>query len=397
MGWFIWGIAALFYAYEFTQRVAPSVMISELMGALQLDAGALGSLSAYYFYLYALCQIPAGLLIDRYRPQYMLTVAALLVSLGGLALIYSPSLFYAKASRALIGGGSAFAFIGCLKLAQDWMPSHRFPLIVGLTNFSGTLGALAGGAPLAFAVHYWGWQSALMFLSVLGFCIALLIFIFVKSPSSAKPALLKTPFSLTKPLKVVIQDRQTWLFALYGGLLVAPIAAFGELWSIPFLSIAYELSREQAAFLNSLIFMGIAIGGPTIGWLVIPVFINNPLLLCRVFTLFALIFLSLILFVHSINLVFLGIFLLLYGFATSHMLLCFTFVSKRHTQQFSGAALGLTNMVVMAGGALFQPFIGWLLDVQTNNTARMAFTVSEYHVAFALLPGCLMVAFLLTF
>ena len=400
MGWFIWGIAALFYSYEFTQRVAPSVMIPELMTALHLDAAALGSLSAYYFYMYALCQIPAGMLIDRYSPRHMLTLATLLVSAGGLALIYSPSLFYAKASRALIGAGSAFAFIGCLKLAQHWIPKHHFPFMVGLTNLSGTLGALAGGAPLAFAVHYWGWQSTMFFLSLLGLLLSVLTFSFIRNPIAPEKVLLEeTPLSLIKHLKIVTQDRQTWIFALYGGLVVVPIAAFVELWGVPFLSIAHDLTREKAAFLNSLIFIGIAIGAPTIGWLYSK--ISKPILLCRIATSLALFLLCLILFTHSMNLSYLSVILLLYGFLTSNMLLCFTFVSMRHSKRFSGAALGLTNMVVMAGGALFQPLIGWLLDFRGGKAETLRtfshFTVADYHFAFIILPVCLVFAILLTF
>lgn len=400
MGWFIWGIAAFFYSYEFTQRVAPSVMIPELMAALHLDAAQLGSLSAYYFYTYALCQIPAGMLIDRYGPRWILTLAPLAVSLGSLAMVYSPSLLSAKASRALIGIGSAFAFIGCLKLAQHWIAKHHFPFMVGLTNLSGTLGALAGGAPLAFAVTHWGWQNTMLGLAILGLFISILLFFMIHLPKKPIDHSIpeETPISLIKHLKTVTQDRQTWLFAVYGGLLVVPIAAFVELWSVPFLTLTHAISRAEAAFLNSLIFVGIAIGGPTIGWLYSK--LPNPILVCRLATLCAFICLYEILFADHLSLPLLSTLLLSYGFLTSNMLLCFTFVSQRHSKRFSGAALGLTNMVVVAGGALFQPLIGWLLDLHTAQSPSEpfeTFSVADYHFAFTILPLCLLVAVFLTF
>lgn len=51
--WLMWGVGALYYAYAFFQRVAPSVMVENLMRDFAIDGAMLGSLSAAYFYAYA--------------------------------------------------------------------------------------------------------------------------------------------------------------------------------------------------------------------------------------------------------------------------------------------------------------------------------------------------------
>ena len=63
--WLVWSLAAAFYAYGFFQRVAPSVMVEDLMRDFALDGALLGSLSAVYFYAYAAVQIPVGVLLAR--------------------------------------------------------------------------------------------------------------------------------------------------------------------------------------------------------------------------------------------------------------------------------------------------------------------------------------------
>jgi sugar phosphate permease len=66
MKWVLWGLAAFFYFFEYFLRVAPSVMVPQLMETFSVDATAIGTLSAFYFYIYAPMQIPVGVLTDRY-------------------------------------------------------------------------------------------------------------------------------------------------------------------------------------------------------------------------------------------------------------------------------------------------------------------------------------------
>ncbi len=46
-------LASLFYFYDFTLQVSPSVMTGELMKAFGVGAAGLGTISAFYFYAYA--------------------------------------------------------------------------------------------------------------------------------------------------------------------------------------------------------------------------------------------------------------------------------------------------------------------------------------------------------
>ena len=80
-----WLTAALFFFYAWVLRVAPSVMVEELMRDFAVGAAVLGNLSAAYFYGYAGMQIPVGLLLDRFGPRRLMTVAAL-VCAGGCVL-----------------------------------------------------------------------------------------------------------------------------------------------------------------------------------------------------------------------------------------------------------------------------------------------------------------------
>src|SRR5882672_7894645 len=80
-----WLTAALFFGYAWVLRVAPSVMVEELMRDFAVGAAVLGNLSAAYFYGYAGMQVPVGVLLDRFGPRRLMTGAAL-VCAGGFVL-----------------------------------------------------------------------------------------------------------------------------------------------------------------------------------------------------------------------------------------------------------------------------------------------------------------------
>ena len=81
-GWFIWSLAALSFGYAFFHRVAPSVMVSELMGEFAIGGAMLGTLSALYFYPYVLLQIPLGALLEQFGTRLLLGCALLLTAVG---------------------------------------------------------------------------------------------------------------------------------------------------------------------------------------------------------------------------------------------------------------------------------------------------------------------------
>jgi len=59
----MWSIPAFLFFFAFLHRVAPGVIVKEIMQAFNASGEIIGLLSAMYFYAYAGFMIPAGLLI----------------------------------------------------------------------------------------------------------------------------------------------------------------------------------------------------------------------------------------------------------------------------------------------------------------------------------------------
>src|SRR5262249_29871472 len=137
-----WFSAASFFFYAWMLRVAPSVMVEELMRDFAVGAAALGNLSAAYFYGYSGMQIPVGVLLDRFGPRRLLTVAAGICGCGFVLLSFSETLAMATAGRFLIGASAAFSLVGAMTVAGHWFSAHRFALLSGFAMAMGMAGGV---------------------------------------------------------------------------------------------------------------------------------------------------------------------------------------------------------------------------------------------------------------
>lgn len=405
IAWSIWLVAAVFYSYEFFLRISPTVLVPELLLAFpNTTLAAIGSLSAWYYYAYGTMQIPVGVIFDRFGVKRPLVLAALVVALGCLQFGYAEAFWQAKLARALIGLGSALAFIGCLKIAADCFPGSQFPLIVGLTNTLGALGAIAGEGPLAHFVENVGWRQSLIDAAWFGLILTVLMWWVIKD--CGKQTQKQSGDSLLAGLAAVIRCKISWRYAIYASLMVVPIAAFAELWGVPYLERAFALSKTQAASFSSVIFIGIAVGGPIIGWLSSRT--QNRLTWLVVGNLGAIVSLAGLLYIPLNELVgsnrewlfaILTCELFAFGFFTSSMLLAFSLNRSLHADNRAGVVVGFTNMLVIVGSAVFQPLVGALLDYRQIKTGHtiMSFTLTDYHYALIMLPICQLAALAIIF
>ena len=110
-------------------------MTNELIHDFGIGAAALGHLSAFYFYSYVAMQIPTGILVDTWGPHRLLTTGACVAGIGSLIFATASSAFGAGIGRLLIGGSVSVAWVGMLKLANQWFAPRRFAFVSGVALF----------------------------------------------------------------------------------------------------------------------------------------------------------------------------------------------------------------------------------------------------------------------
>lgn len=385
--WAAWALGSLFFCYGFFLRVAPSVMVEDLMRDFAVGAAILGNLSAFYFYAYATLQIPVGLLLDRFGPRRLMSAAALVCALGCVVFALAPSLPIAYAGRLLVGIGAGFSWVGALTLVTLYFPPRRFALLVGIAQLCGMLGAVFGQAPLAQAVAAFGWRGTQLFAAVLGVAMALLLFAVVRDrPRRGMDG--GVPVSLMAGLRLVARNGQTWACALVGGAMTAMPLAFGGLWGVPYLVRTFSIDRPAAAFSVSLCFLGFGLGASTLGLLSDALRRRKPVIVAGtglvLATLLAMFYLP------GLSLTGFVILMMVCGFGSGSMVVAFAAARELNPPHAAGATYGLVNMFVVGSGAVFQPLIGGILDAlwtsETLDGARI-YPAEAYRIALGVLPA----------
>lgn len=403
--WLICSIGMLFYCYNYFLRVSPSVMQTDLMQNFHITASQFGNLAAFYYYAYTPMQIPIGMIYDRFGARLVLFFACLIAITGLSIFISANSLFSASAGRFLVGFGTAFAYIGVLKLASLWLPANRFATVAGLTTAFGMASAIFSDLYLTKFVQLLGYKDALYTALIVGIMLSIFILIFMRNKPRrelSQPGTVNKPMTfpqLLNSLKVVLSNPQMWLIGLIGCLFYLPASVFLDLWGIPYLKTVYQLTPEIAASVVSMTFVGWIIAGPSIGALSDKIKRRrSPLMFCAVMSA---ILLSIVFYVHGLSLpVLYTIFFFIGIFCGAHPL-CFALGKENNRNASSGTAVAVTNTLIMIGGVVFQPVVGKLLD--WHNTAGMmndgvlVYTAADYTYALTVVPLGLIVAIGLTF
>lgn len=400
--WIVWGLAATFYFYETLLQVSLDVMAPDLMRTFQANATALGKLGGYYFWIYALMQIPIGVLLDRFGARRLLTTAATICTLGCLVFATATKLNIAEIGRLLIGFGSAFAAISCLSLVARWFPIRRFALVAGLSLTIAMLGAIGGHIPLAILISWLGWRHSMLLLSLVGAILAGFIWRVVRDspPQTINQQTIThvAQKNLLTGLKITSSNTQSWLVACYGGLMYAPTIVLGSLWGVTFLMTQYGITPISASKLISIFFTGWAAGSVLFGWFSDHIGKRRPAMLIG--SCGALITTLAIIYIANLPIIALGFLLFMFGAFSSGFFPAFSIIREINPPNVSGSALGFMNSINMVGGALGQPLVGWLLD--KNWAGKMEagtriYTTANFHFALTVIPICIAISLLILF
>lgn len=408
--WIVCGLAAGFYCYEYLLRITPGIMVEHLQIAfkqngLPLDATQIGHLSAFYYYAYTPMQLPVGIMMDRYGPRNILTMAVLSCAVGTLLFATTSEIMIASIGRFLIGFGSAFAFVGVLKLATIWLPPNRFALVSGLATTLGMIGAMFGETYLTVLVEDIGWRETLNYSSYIGFVLFPIIWLIVRD-TPPREDMHHVDVSAVKEISykemwldtlLALKNKQIWINGLVGCLMMAPTVVFAELWGASYFKTVYGFSIAQATKAVSMMFLGWAIGGPLVGYLSDKIQRRKPLLTLGSLIVTLLLFFTL--YYPGLSFHHICILLFLVGFFSSAEIICFAIGRENCPMNLAGTVVAVTNFMVVCSAA-FQVLAGHILDKTWDGTMvdmMKVYSADSYHAAMLLLPVLSFGAFLLSF
>ena len=144
----VWLVCMVFFLYEFLLRTLLGTFQTAIMHDIHLTPLKFAFLSSTaYTLIYGLMQIPVGNIIKKFDLKKALLFACLVCTIANFGFAYAQGFYSALIFRALMGLGSSFGFICLLVAIYDWLPYQNVALYIGLSQFFGTLGPMATGAP----------------------------------------------------------------------------------------------------------------------------------------------------------------------------------------------------------------------------------------------------------
>jgi sugar phosphate permease len=398
--WIIFGILSLGYVLVYFHRLCPAVVAVDMMRDLKAGGALTGLLGAAYFYPYALMQLPAGLLSDSWGPRKTITFFFSVAFIGSVVLGLAPGVAWAIVGRSLVGLGIAMLFVPTMKILAEWFRVREFATMTGILMAMGGLGSLTATTPLAWMSSWVGWRLSFVMVGIITVILAGLVWILVRDRPSdfGWPSLSERtgpagpPIGLRDGVRTVLSSPGFWPLAAWFFFTMAIFFSFGGLWGGPFLIHVYGFTKGQAGQVLSMLALGMIIGSPLLSYLSNRLFqARKPVL---VISSAVLLVITWILAFHTATLSLPGHYLICLGlgiFAGASVVIAFTANKELFPVQIAGTATGLVNLFPFAGGAVFQPLLGYVIE--SYGRVEGKFTPAGYRQAFFLLFLCAVMSF----
>ncbi len=228
------GLAILVAAYVLSQfyRAFLAVLAPVLEAEIGVTAADLALSSGIWFLVFALMQMPVGSALDRIGPRRTVSV---LLGLGGgggalvFALAEGPEAIHL--AMALIGAGCAPVLMASYYIFARVYPPAVFGTLAGAMIGAGSLGNIAGAAPLAALVAAIGWRPTLFGLAATTLAVALALAVLVPDPERVE-----TPEAGKGSVRDLLRIPGLWAILLLMAVAYAPAAAIRGLWAGPYMA-----------------------------------------------------------------------------------------------------------------------------------------------------------------
>ena len=385
--WSVWCVAMVFVLFQFFLQLSSGEVINGLIKSFTLTAFTGGILASSYYYVYVLLQIPAGLLLDRYGPRGLLSGGALVVAIGCTVFSFAKTIDIALIGRIMMGGGSAFAFVGCLNIISIWFPKRKFALMAAIVETAGMAGAIFGNFWLAQVIQKMGWRNAMSIAGIFAAILSCFLWIIVRNARNKKRKSLyeAADTEIYRQLKKLLANKMIWLNGAFSGVMFSIVTVFAALWAIPFFEISHQVNLVQSTLTASCLYAGVGIGGPIMGWLDGKTSWRKPMMVST--AIFSGGFLTLSIYCIAAPLWVIGLLLFFSGMCASSYMLTFAIANDFATHTNRATLMGLTNMICVLFAPIFQPMVGFLMtlfDKLHTTTAAQEIPTAVMHFQWAI-------------
>lgn len=392
--WLGWGLLATAFFLVTFHRLSTAVLADDLMRAFDTSGTGLGLLHSSFFYLYALLQVPGGVLADQFGARRTATAGTVIMSVGAVTFGLAPTYAVAFIGRTSVGLGASVLFVSTLRFCANWFRPDEFATMTGVTFTVGILGGLTASTPLAVVASAIGWRPSMAGLGVIGLVIAGGVYLVsYNSPEQAGivgleevPARPSQSFGdLWAYTAVAVREQETWLIGVMMFFMTGIAITIFGLWGVPFLVQVYGITVTEASVYIFIGGIGGLIGPTLFGWLSDWLGRRTELIVVTAVA-FAVTW-GIIGVIGTPPLVLIAVIFFVSRVLFGGFPLAFTVMKERHPDAASATVVGIVNSMGWIGAAVFPVVLGAVLDAFWTGESvggTRVYTLVGYRVGFGI-------------
>lgn len=383
--WVIFAIAVFAYIAAVTQRSTLGVASVDAGERFSTSAALLSAMAVLQLTVYALMQIPGGVLADRFGSRVLIVGGSAIMASGQVLLAFSTDVGWAIAARVLVGAGDAVVFISVIRLLPFWFSGRTVPILTQWVGTLGQLGQVVSAIPFAIVLHSQGWTTAFLAVAAIAVLATVLSLAVLRDrpatmSRSDQPDSMRAAFAHLMP---TLRRPGTQLGFWSHFVTQSPGTVFTLFWGYPFMVLAVGLDAAAASAILIVLVVAGLIAGPILGLLTARYPLRRSNLVLGTVLLMAGAWAVVLLWPGTPPLWLIVLLAICLGVGGPGSMIGFDFARTFNPRGALGSANGIVNVGGFAASVTMMLIIGIVLDaIHAAGWSSTLYALDSFRVAF---------------
>jgi MFS family permease len=270
--WFFIALLVLGGIVNYLDRGTLSIANTTIAAEFHLNAIEMGLLLSAFAWPYAIANLPAGYLVDKFGPKRMYAWAAIAWSVVSMVTALANSFTFIYVMRAALGISESPFFTSGLKVSDRWFNKTERALPVSIVNTGSQIANAIAPPLLTFLLLTMSWRGMFVMVGALGIVVAAIWIKIYRDPTAMEEIRIKGAAlheeNHPKDKQVgwgdLLKHRNTW-FMIIGAFGIFYTVWVYLTWLPSYLQTARGFSLSQTGWLAALPFLcgiiGVLAGG----------------------------------------------------------------------------------------------------------------------------------------
>ena len=374
-------------------RTSLGVLSPNLMHDFNINPNNMGLLGGVFFLSFAIFQIPAGILIDKYGPRKVMSFVIIFAVLGSIIFALSNSFYSLLIGRLLMGLGCSICLMGSLVLITRWTDSDQFSKLAGIILAVGGIGGLLATTPLSYFSELFGWRLSFWLAAAVTFCVMVLYYFILEDRKNDLILNRSNETISLKNLLFILKERNFKFMIPMSLMSYSSLVVILGLWGAPYLKDIHGLDSVERGKILMLMAISWNIGSFVFGRLR-SIFGNykNVVIFGATGAIILLFILSII---TEINSIYLYILFCILGFFGAFSVALISHYQVLFDKEYMGRALSTANFFNFGGVFFVQWLTGKIIYLMGGDSTGAP--IEAYRLAFLFVAILLLISLCIYF